>query len=342
MVAVTGTTQLARQMAMTRNISLLTTMLNQQNQQLATGLKVDGLIGVSAQAQELGQLKSRLGTVENYNSGVTTALNRVELYALSIEKIIDVATEAQSAMITNRDPAFAKTAAPAVLAKSMLDQIGSILQTKDGSRYLFSGTNYTDNPTNGSLSAIPTVYGAGAVPGATPGYTVPFVPVANGAAVPQPPYLNTGGGNQQNYYDYGNVGLYVDDGEQVSYGVSATEDGFQRVVDALVRFRDATADLGTNDGNYQVRVDDAMKQLNLAISDLKTTASRNGYKQQQLTEVQDRHLRSQDLLKIRIGNIQNSDTAEVSTNITNLQTALEAAYMVTSRTLSLSLVNYLK
>lgn len=342
MVAVTGTTQFARQIAMTRNINLLTTMLNQQNQQLATGLKVDGLIGVSSQALELGQLKSKLGTVNNYNSGVTTALNRVELYALSIEKIIDVATEAQSTMIKNRDTAFAATSAPAVQANSLLNQIGSILQTRDGDRYLFSGTNYTSNPVSGSLSAIPTTYAAGAVPGVTPGYTDPLVVVPNGAAVPQPPYLNTGAGNLQNFYDYGNVNLYVDDNEQVSYGVSATEDGFQRVIDAIVRFRDATADLGTNDANYQVRVDDALKQLNLAISDLKTTASRNGYKQQQLTEVQERHLRSKDLLTIRVGNIQNADTAEVSANIANLQTSLEAAYLVTSKMLSLSLVNYLK
>jgi flagellar hook-associated protein 3 FlgL len=342
MVAVTGTTQLARQMAMTRNISLLTTMLNQQNQQLATGLKIDGLIGVSSQAQELGQLKSKLGTVNNYNSGVTTALNRVELYALSIEKIIDVATEAQSMMIKNRDTAFASTSAPAVQANSLLSQIGSILQTRDGDRYIFSGTNYGANPVIGNLSAIPTTYPAGAVPGVTPGYTDPLTVVPDGATVPQPPYLNTGAGNLQSFYDYGNVNLYVDDGEQVSYGVSATESGFQRAIDAIVRFRDATADLGTNDANYQTRVDDALKQLNLAISDLKTTASRNGYKQQQLTEVQERHLRSKDLLTIRIGSIQDADTAEVSTNIANLQTSLEAAYLITSKMLSLSLVNYLK
>lgn len=342
MVAVTGTTQLARQMAMTRNISLLTTMLNQQNQQLATGLKVDGLIGVSSQALELGQLKSKLGTVNNYNAGVTTALNRVELYALSIEKIIDVATEAQSTMIKNRDTSFASTSAPAVQANSLLNQIGSILQTRDGDRYLFSGTNYTSNPLNGSLSSIPTTYAAGATPGVTAGYDDPLTTVPDGTTVPQPPYLNTGAGNLQNFYDYGNVNLYVDDNEQVSYGVSATENGFQRVIDAIVRFRDATADIGTNDANYQVRVDDALKQLNTAISELKSTASRNGYKQQQLTEVQERHLRSKDLLTIRIGNIQNADTAEVSTNITNLQTSLEAAYLITSKMLSLSLVNYLK
>jgi flagellar hook-associated protein 3 FlgL len=342
MVAITGTTQLATQMAMTRNISLLTTMLNQQNQQLSTGLKLDGLVGVSTQAQELGTLKSKLASVSNYGSAVQTALNRTDLYALSIEKIIDLATDAQSMMVENRDSAFAATSAPYVQASTLLDQIGSILQTKDGDRYLFSGSNYTTNPLNGSLSSLPTTYAAGAVPGVTGGYDDPLQVITSAIPSPQPPYLNTAVADVQNFYDTGEVGLYVDDNEQLSYGVSAVESGFQRVIDAVVRFRDATADIGTDDVNYQLRVDDAIKQLNTAISELKGIASRNGYKQQQLTDVQERHLRSKDLLTIRIGNIQNADTAAVSTSITNLQTALEASYLVTSKTLALSLVNYLK
>lgn len=342
MVAITATTQLASQMAMSRNISLLTTMLNQQNQQLASGLKLDGLIGVSSQAQELGQLKSKLGTVETYNSGVQTAINRTDLYALSIEKIIDLATDAQSMMIENRDTAFASTSAPAVQASTLLDQIGSILQTKDGDRYLFSASNYNTNPLNGSLSALPTTYAAGAVPGVTAGYDDPLQVITSAIPAPQPPYLNTAATTDvQNFYDIDEVGLYVDDKERVSYGVSAVEPGFQRLIDAVVRFRDATQDISTDSVNYQTRVDDAVKQLNTAISELKSTASRNGYKQQQLAEVQERHLRAKDLLTIRIGNIQNADTAEVSTSIANLQTALEASYLVTSKTLALSLVNYL-
>lgn len=346
MVAVTGNSQLGRQLGLTRNISLLNVMLNKQTQQLSTGLKADGLIGVSSQAQELGDLKSQLGTVENYSSGVQTALNRVNLYATTIQSVIDLATNAQSVMIENRDPAFAATAAPAVQANSLLDQISSMLQVKDGDRYLFSGTNYTNNPLGITpLSSIGTTYAAGAVPGTD--YTT-FTAAANAAAIPPAPYataadyyLNTTG-TVQGYFDSSQVQLYVDDGEQVSYGVSGAADGFQTLIDAVVRFRDASADITSNPDNYQARVDDAMSQLNTAISQLKTIASANGYKQQQLTEIQTKQANTTDTLKIRIGKIQDVDSAEVSTTITNLQTALEASYYVTSNMLSLSLVNYLK
>jgi len=342
MTAITGSSQLARQLGLTHNISLLNTMLNQQTQQLSTGLKADGLVGVSSQAQELGDLKAQLGTVQNYSSGVQTALNRVNLYSTSMQQIIDIATGALSTMIENRDTSFASTSAPDVQANSLLDQIGSALQVRDGDRYLFSGTNYSANPLNGSLSGIPTTYAAGAIPGVTAGYDDPLVTVTSGATVPQPPYLNTAPANLQNYYDTSNVNLYVDDSEQVTYGISAVDPGIQQVIDAIVRFRDASADISTNPGNYQTRIDDAVKQLNTAITALKATASTNGYNQQQLTEIQDRQANTVDTLKIRIGKIQNVDTAEVSTTITNLQTALEASYYVTNSMLSLSLVNYLK
>jgi hypothetical protein len=205
---------------------------------------------------------------------------------VSLEKIIDLATDAKDMMIKNRDPFFAKDCGTRNAGRNPARPDRSILQTRDGDRYIFSGTNYNTNPLNGTLSDLPAVYGAGAVPGVD--YDVPFQPVPDSVPLNQPPYLNPGG-NMDNYYDINGVGLYVDDNERLSYGVSAAEPGFQRVIDAVLRFRDATADLDVNDANYTARVDDAAKQLDLALSDLKSTASRNGYKQQHLGEVQDRH-----------------------------------------------------
>src|SRR3546814_17824639 len=104
MVSVTGSSQLAQQLLFTRNISLLTQQLNKQNEQLGSGRYAGGLIGVSQRALELGDLKSQLGTVDNYVKGVQTAQTRVALYATTIEKIIDIATDAQEMMLKNRDP----------------------------------------------------------------------------------------------------------------------------------------------------------------------------------------------------------------------------------------------
>src|SRR3546814_20259403 len=78
------------------------------------------------------------------------------------------------------------TSAPAVQANGLLDQIGTLLQVKDGDRYLFSGTNYNNNPLGITpLSSISTTYAAGAVPGTN--YTT-FTPAANAPAVPPAPY----------------------------------------------------------------------------------------------------------------------------------------------------------
>lgn len=340
-MAVTGTTQLARNLAATQIIKQLNSQLNTQNAQLSSGLKSNGLVGVASQAQELGWLKNQLATTSSYQSGVTSVQNRVSLYTLSMERIIDIATDAMNLMIENRDTTFAATSAPASQANALLDQIGSALTVKDGNRYLFSGANYSDSPISGQLSSIATQYAAGSTPGDA-GYDDPLSVATDASSNPQPVYLNSAAASQDNFYDTDGIALYVDDGEQVSYGISATDPGIQRVIDALVRFRDASADISTDPNNYQTRVDDALKQLRSAITELQTTASENGYVQQRLTEVQTRHANSTDLLKKRIAGIQEADVAEVSVNINSLQASLEATYTVLSDSFSLSLVNYLK
>ncbi|HEX6957813.1 MAG TPA: flagellin [Ferrovibrio sp.] len=345
MVAVTGTTQLATQLEVTRNIRLLNLELNKQNQQLGSGRYADGLIGVAPQALELGLLKSQLGTVDNYKAGVQIVQNRVNLYATTIEQIIDLATDAKDMMIKNRDTFFASTSAPQVQASVALDQIGNLLQLRDGNRYLFAGTNYTDNPINGAISGLPTIYPAGTVPGAFTPLTAPTTFPAGNYTAATDFYINptaTAPGTYDDFYDNTSTTIYSDDSEQISYGVSAGETGFQTLIDAIIRFRDATADISTDPTTYQARVDDAMAQLDTAITQLKSIASRNGYKQQQLAEVMDRHSRAEDTLKTRIGQIENVDIAEVSVNIKNLQTSLEASYVITRDSLQLSLVNYLK
>lgn len=345
MVALLGTTQIAQQYDVTRSIRQLNLQLNVQNQQLGSGRYADGLIGVSMRALELGQLKSQVGTVENYKDAVQTAQNRVTLYALTIEEIIDIATEAQDLMIKSRDPYFAETSAPRVQANVLLDRISGLLQTKDGERFLFGGTNFTDNPMIGQLSGVPVAYDPGDVPGVDYGA---FTPTTDLTAPPAPYaapadfFYSTAAATPNNMFDFDSVQLYSDDSEQVSYGVSAGEAGFQRLIDSLIRFRDSTADITTAPQNYQARVDDARDQLLTALTELKTTASRNGYKQQQLAEVQQRHDRSLDTLKIRIGRIENVDIGEVSVTIKNLQTSLEASYVITRDSLQLSLVNFLR
>lgn len=344
MVAVVGSTQFALQLDVTRSIRLLNLQLNKQNQQLGSGRIVDGLVGVSARALELGQLKSQFGTVDNYKSGVQSVQNRVDIYAFTIEEIIDIANEAQDTMIKNRDPYFAATSAPRTQAEVLLDRIGNLLQVKDGNRFLFAGTNYTQNPINGAISQLPTAYPAATLPAAalTPVTAIADYPVGVYADETEF-FLNPATpATYDNFFDTASTTLYTDDAEQVSYGVAAAEPGFQRLIDAVVRFRDATADILTVPGTYQARVDDARTQVMTALTDLKSIASRNGYKQQQLREIQERHDRSLDVLRTRIGGIENADIAEVSVSIKNLQTALEASYVITRDSLSLSLVNFLR
>lgn len=347
MVAIVGSTQLSRIFDQTRQLRNLNVELTKQQQQLSNGRYADGLIGVASRAQELGDLKAELRSAEIYKDGVLTAQNRTRLYGLSIEKIIDTAVDAQDLMIKNRDGFFASTSAPTVQANVLLDRIGSLLQTRDTDRYIFAGLNFSTNPINPPLSGAVVNSAGGAVPAA-------FTAANEASGVGgQPLYLNVANANEvENYYfdtaatngvaETNFINLYADDSEEIEYGITATDPAFQQLVDAITRFRSAQQDLAGNPTLYTQRVDDAISNLNTAIQSLKTLASTNGHNEQRLTEIQERHSRSIDVLKQRIGNIENVDIGETATLIKSLQTSLEASYTITRDSLSLSLVNYLR
>lgn len=346
MVAISGSTQYARILDQTRLIRNLNQALTQQQQQLSSGRIIGGMVGVSARAQELGDLKAELSTVETYKSGITTAQNRVRLYGLTLEQIIDTATEAQDMMIKNRDSFFASTSSPTAQVNVLLDRIGTLLQTKDSDRYIFSGRNYNVNPVLAPLSQVVQDTPAGAVPAG-------FTPSNEGDGVGgQPLWLNVIDADQlDNYYldaagtngasEVNLVSVYADDNERVEYGVVATDPGIQQLVDSLTRFRSAIQDIA-DPVTFQARVDDALVALRSSLQNLKSTASTNGHAEQRLKELQARHDRSMDVLKTRIGSIEDADPAETATLIKALQTSLEATYTITRDTLQLSLVNFLR
>lgn len=346
MVAITGSTQFARILDQTRLIRNLNQELTNQQAQFSSGRILGGLVGVSTRAQELGDLKAELQSANAYKSAVTTAQNRVRLYSITMEQLIEVATEAQDLMIKNRDSFFASTSAPTAQINVLLDRVGTFLQTKDSERYLFAGRNYGTNPVLSPLSNVVADSPAGAVPPA-------LTPSNEGSGVGgQPLWLNVTNTDELDNYYFDTAGtngapednfisVYADDNERVQYGISATDPGIQQLVDSLTRFRSAIQDI-SDPVLYAQRVDDALASLRTSLQSLKTAASTNGHTEQRLVELQARHDRSVDVLKKRIGSIEDADPAETATLIKALQTSLEATYTITRDTLQLSLVNYLR
>jgi flagellin-like hook-associated protein FlgL len=346
MVAISGSTQYARILDQTRLIRNLNLELTQQQQQLSSGRIIGGMVGVSERGLELADLKAELESTNAYKNGITSAQNRVRLYGITMEQLIDVATEAQDLMIKNRDSFFASTSAPTAQINVLMDRVGTLLQVKDADRYIFSGRNYSLNPINSPLSQVVADSGAGAVPAA-------FTPSNEGNGVGgQQLWLNVATADQlDNYYldaagtngaaEANLISVFADDSERVEYGITATDPGIQQLVEAMGRFRSAIQDIATPT-TFTARVDDALAALRTSLQNLKVTASTNGHTEQRLKELQARHDRSQDVLKTRIGGIEDADPAETATLIKALQTSLEATYTITRDTLQLSLVNFLK
>jgi flagellar hook-associated protein 3 FlgL len=96
-----------------------------------------------------------------------------------------------------------------------------------------------------------------------------------------------------------------------------------------------------NDGAKQVIVSAARGLTADAIGSLTNIQSFLGVTQQRVTDSNDQIDAQVTFLTKSIDNLENVDSTEVATQLSQLSTALEAAYSVTNRLHNLSLMNYL-
>lgn len=131
----------------------------------------------------------------------------------------------------------------------------------------------------------------------------------------------------------------IDSGYYVTYGVSSDNPAFQQLIAGLQLMQQATQ--STDSSTYETDMTNASSLLSTALNNIEAlhtgvAANINLMSKEQSTQ-------NTDISNIQdqITNIQSVDTATVSTEITALQSQLEASYTATSDILKLSLVNYI-
>ncbi|MFZ1428866.1 MAG: flagellin [Geminicoccaceae bacterium] len=128
----------------------------------------------------------------------------------------------------------------------------------------------------------------------------------------------------------------VDSGAEIAYGITADDPAFADLLAALGQAR--TAHLADDRAGLQT----AMAGLGTALDRLTDVRAEIGTKAARLESVADAHRAGLVYLDEMISGIEDADLAEVLTRIASDQASLEAAYTVTGRLASLSLVNYLR
>jgi flagellar hook-associated protein 3 FlgL len=287
--------------------------LDQTQAQIASKVNSTTYAGFGTQTQVLTATISANARNSAYATATTAATTQVDMQDTQLTGLSSLAAQLKKAVsdVSSNNDASSLMAQ----VQSIFDQASAILNTKDANGdYVYSGGK-TDTPplTVNSLSqlaALPSVSGA---------------------------------------FDNGDLKktVQVADGVNVAYGVTASDIG-TGLMQALKDV--ASFDAGPS-GNFnsattlsQAQSDFLTGAIGTATSlsiDLNAATAANGYVSNQLTNAQTQQTSMDTLYKGFVSNIQDTNMADASTQLSLNQVQLQAALQVTAGLHQLSLLNYM-
>ena len=277
--------------------------------QAATGYKAQRYAGIAPQSGRLLNLEDERARMAQYQTNNGAINLRLQTMETSVSSVIDAATKLKTLLTNALNGSNATEMALTQEAQNLLNEVSKSLNVKIGDRHLFSG----------SLTNVAPVDLAAA------GFTAP--PTA------YPSSADTG------YYQ-GNTTILSSraaDDFDVSYGATADEAGFEKIIRAL----NLTATVTLTPTIDRDRLQDALDVVNQAIQELPTIRSRIAASQTALDQADEMHADMTTYLEVSITEITSVDITETISRINADQVLLQASYMTISRLGQLSLANYL-
>jgi flagellar hook-associated protein 3 FlgL len=322
-MAASRVSTLAQQQLITSNALRTQRNVHDLQVQIASGKKTQSFSGIADDAGRLVNLKSELSQAEQFIQNITITEKRLDLMAFAMDQIEDVARKARTDFAAALNGSDANDIQLSLMAQASLDQIVEIFNTKDDSRFLFSGGAIETKPVNLSNAAY-----TAPVPGSPP----TFVQT-----------VETG------YYQGDAVvqSTRADDGFSVAYGINADESAFEK----LIRTLDNVSNVTFTDpitAQEKTFLTAAMTELtelidnngvDKTLSDLRADI---GLDRVILDNIRDKHIDFLQFSKGSIAEIENIDPAEVITSLNFEQIQLEASFTTIARIQTLSLSNFLR
>jgi flagellar hook-associated protein 3 FlgL len=327
-MSVNSVSNLSITSALTSSLQTETSNLTQLTEQLSSGQEYTDLTDYDpSDARNLVNLQAEATQKNAFISVIGTVSNNLSIYDTTLSDLENVVTEAQS--LSNNNPTYSADVATNVYtqATNYLESVTADLNQDVDGRYIFSGARYTTPPVQ-NLANLPTstlsttIYTDNQT---LPSYDTDYVAGAS------PPSTSTAA--------YTTDSATVDTGYTVDYGITSNDPSFQEMVAGL-RYLQA-AGSSTDSADYKTNMEQASTLLSSALSNIEnvhTTVADNidiisSEKTAQQTAISN--------LTNQVDNIQQVDVTQVSTEITALETTLQASYSVTGSILKMSIVSYL-
>jgi flagellar hook-associated protein 3 FlgL len=289
--------------------------------QLTTQKKSEDLADYStSDAQNILNDAASLASQNSYLSVINTISARVSSYDTTLTSMESTMSTISSALTSAQTYNSSSNASLTTQITSALQSVGDYLNTTVDGKYIFSGSRYTEAPVT-DLTALP-------VPPTDTVVTSPTLPVYD-ADYTGPGSTSTTAWTQNQ--------ISIDDSNQLTYGVTSTQKGFQELILGLRWAYAATQD----PTNYTADMTTARNLMTAATNDIQSIHTSVSNSSAMLSTTQSTINTTISNLQTSKDALENVDTNQVSVEITTYQSTLEASYAAVAVLAKLSIVQYL-
>jgi len=322
--------QILRLNSMNVNISDL-------QRQLSTQKKYEDFVGFGADRTNIQRYRMDLSRLQGYMSNIGIATARVNQMSDSLTRSSEIGRQLIGGIQAQAGGGDLDIALIQDQAEQNLIFLRDLANSKDGDRYLFSGSATTTEPL--SDLEVAKSFMQGQIDDWMDGTQTTAQMLANITnATPVmlgfDPTLSTAGP----------VAVRLDQSLELDYTSIADENGLQTMTKALA-LGGALRALAPGDTPTSDEMQDVLDYLrDLTQDGVNEIDDRNGElanKFNLINTIEDNHRQDIGLFQTLVAERENADTAEVVTKIQALQTQLQASYQVTSLVSQLSLINFL-
>jgi flagellar hook-associated protein 3 FlgL len=339
------------------NASSVRQQLDTLTEQESTGLVSQTYAGLGGSAEISLTLNTQITALQTYHGNIDQAGGSLQLTQATMTQVQKIAATFTAAIPNLNGLNPSEVDSVAANARSALTQLAGLLDTQNGSAYIFAGQDSANPPVpnpddilnsgfysqiNAAVSSLST-NGASATAAATLAIagsnatgTSPFSAyMSQPAAAIAPAVVQTGSATTVR------TGLLASaNSAAVSTGTSTTGSYMRDLMRALATLGSLSSSQ-VNDPGFGSLVQDTQTSLTGTVSAMATDVGIMGNTQSSLTATQTQLNDSVTALTGQVSAVQEVDMAATLSLLTSMQTQLQASYRMITSASSLSLMNYL-
>lgn len=344
--------------------------------QIATGKKTQQFSGLNGDVLRSQRARADINKLDQYSTNITNTHRRIDLMTNSISQISAQANLLSNALTVNPQsgdyPDFETTKQ---LATDVYDFVLDLMNTKDGDRYLFAGSDSKVKPIEdkGMFDTFLGTFRFDDTDLVTPSEVSGFIGEWGAGLITTEEFIASYNNTDENILGYseslvsgstGDVRVRVDENSDFDYTLLANNEGMKDLVIAIGVLKNmpppehAPGALNTpippntaletapfppqerQDNFFQV-INDLAKTIVGAVDKLALEESRLELVRAQTENIQQQYVFQTDALQSIIGEVEDVDLTDTVAKLQQVQLGLEASFSVTALISDLSLVNFL-